>query len=299
MLKIQARSRVPLEKVEARYGTHATKDDYDVLLTGDCKVYGPKGELICVYLKGALDEELAEEAYPSFHSLRTKKSDNRGNYAGQSKRAVAVKEDGTASSTLRSKSVRSSIIGYFDRYPRIPFCRQTAFTAKEVDKWESCLGLVRQVSELFKQHIPARYKAQKDFVDNLSQDFVIDGSVYTTVTVNNCTAAAAHQDKGDLKAGFGALACLRKGNYTGSELVFLQYRIAVDLHDRDLLFFDPHLWHANVEFEDFEGPETLPEKGGWERISLVFYVREKMQECGSAAEEAERAKRHATGGAIE
>lgn len=296
--RIQLRSHVPIAKVEARYGSHPTSDDYDVILHGDCKVFAPDGTLLCALVRGGMDVNLVEAAYPALHWMRRLKSDNRGNYAGQSERVVKINSDGTVSRTTRSLAVRTAVIGFYDRYPRIPFCRQTAFTANQVDRWKTIVPLAQQVSQLFEDTVRARYKIQKDYVAGIHEDFRIANTVFTTMTVNNSIAAAVHQDAGDYKPGFGVLACVRRGQFQGAELVFPEYRVAVDLQDRDVLFFNPHQWHGNVQFRDAQGPECKPEDGGWERISMVFYVRAKMAGCGSAREEAEVAKRHAVGGSL-
>ena len=142
MIRVMLQSKVPDADVEARYGTQATDADYDVLLTGDACVYRPDGQVLCVLRRGAMDPGYAERAYPHLHWLRSRKSDNRGVYAGQADRIQRVLGDGTVSRTTRSRPVSSCVIGYFNRYPRIPFCRQTAFTANHVDKWAEVLPLV-------------------------------------------------------------------------------------------------------------------------------------------------------------
>ena len=297
--RIQLRSRTPKEQVEARYATHPTYEDFDVLLTSDCKVFAPDGSLLCCLVRGGMDAALVEDAYPALHSLRSRTTDNRPHYAGQADLKVKKLKDGSISRTLRSANVRSCVIGYFDRYARIPFCRETAFTAKETEKWDTVVPLLQQVAQLYQATVPKRYAIQRQWIDeNVHSDFVIPETPFTTITVNNCVAAAYHQDKGDFKGGIGILACVRRGDFQGSHLVLPTYRLAVELQDRDVLFFDPHAWHGNVPFHDQVGEEGAPDSGGWERISLVMYARSKMEECGSALQEAERAKRHATGGSL-
>lgn len=291
MIRVTVNSRVPEAAVAARYGVNCTDEDYDVLLTGDCSVFRPDGQCMAVLRRGAIEPALAEAAYPELHWLRRHKSDNRGVYAGQAERTTNVLADGTKSRTTRSRAVASSVIGYFDSYPRIPFCRQTAFLVHEAKRWQHVLPLVQQVGSVF-QAEPAlrnRYEAQLAAIQRTTPEFCIPGSPFTTITVNNCVAAACHQDAGDFKAGFGVLGVLRRGRYRGGVLVFPQYRVAVDLQDRDLLFFNPHEWHSNTPLEG-DGPQGEPEAGGWERISLVFYHREGMLKCGTLAEEQAKAK---------
>jgi hypothetical protein len=56
------------------------------------------------------------------------------------------------------------------------------------------------------------------------------------------------------------------------------------------VFFDPHETHGNLPYYDQMGPQAEPENGGWERISIVMYFRERMLECLPPAQELERAK---------
>lgn len=59
------------------------------------------------------------------------------------------------------------------------------------------------------------------------------------------------------------------------------------MDNTDLLLTDVHQWHGNTPIK----PIDLR----FERVSLVFYYREQMTECGSALEEAEIAKRRKPG----
>jgi hypothetical protein len=61
--------------------------------------------------------------------------------------------------------------------------------------------------------------------------------------------------------------------------VFPEFRVAVDLRDRDVILFDAHQWHGNIPLQ-LVSPDA-------ERISLVCYYREKMRDCGTATQEAE------------
>lgn len=49
----------------------------------------------------------------------------------------------------------------------------------------------------------------------------------------------------------------------------------------DLLFFNPHLHHGNTPYENAVE--------GYERVSLVYYFRERIVKCKSAAEELAKA----------
>ena len=119
------------------------------------------------------------------------------------------------------------------------------------------------------------------------------GTPFSTVTVNNTYPTGTHTDKGDLDEGFSTITCLRRGDYSGGQLVFPEYRVAVTLQHGDLILMDAHQWHANTAIVCPCGTELNgPCPGcGAERISVVSYFRTRITECGTPGQELERAGR--------
>ena len=284
------RAKVPDASIAKRKATPITPADYVAVLKGDCDVYRPDGQLLCKFRKGALSVSHAEQAREHLAHLAVKYgSDNRASYAGLAARQYATSTGGhqtrTTDSEGKAVTVPSAIAGYFEpQGGRFRFCRETAFVANEPERWAKVLPLIGEVAGLYKRHLPKRYRVQKDFADGCSSDFIIPDTPFSTITVNRNVAGTVHQDAGDLKTGFGIITCLRRGNYRGGYLTFPQYRVAVDLEDRDLIFFDPHEWHGVTQLEH----EDRDDEG--ERITVVYYLREKLKRCGSAAEELAKAK---------
>lgn len=287
-------------------------DSYDLLLDEDADVYKPNGELLMKLRKKVLPASVLEPAYRALRDAATW-TDNRGMAAGpmevkpgehvpdpvggnrvaatsDGRRYKAIKRDGTVDSTTRAKNVESGIIGYFDRNARFPYCRQTAFNVNQPDKFAAAYPYIRAVDDVFRQLVPDRYAAQKAIVEATNPDFVISNTVFTTVTVNRNWQTAVHQDAGDLRAGFGVLGAFSGGKYTGCYFVFPAFRVAANLRTGDVLCADVHEWHGNSPF--------YGRKGQYERVSTVLYYRERMAECGSAADEGERAKRRQRGDKI-
>lgn len=178
------------------------------------------------------------------------------------------------STTTYGNAVLSGIVGYFDRYPRIPFCRETAYSANHPEKFEEAVPLIMAISEQFRQLMPGRYAYQREHCNMIDQSFLIAGTCYTTLTVNKNFQTACHYDAGDLEFGFGNIIALSNGaDYDGGYTVFPKYRVGVDLRPGDMLCFDPHELHGNTEITS--------EKGDHERVSVVLYFRAKMVECES------------------
>jgi hypothetical protein len=178
------------------------------------------------------------------------------------------------SDTSYANPVFSGIAGSYDKYPRIPYCRLTAFTANNKEKFERAIPFIEAVSDQFQKLVPGRFEVQKEAMSHLDPAFRIGNSVYTTVTVNKNYRTAAHRDAGDFKGGFGNLTTTSNGvDWDGCYLIFPEYRAAVNVKPGDFLAMDIHEIHGNTPISS--------ESGLHERISIVCYMREKMAECGS------------------
>lgn len=302
MIQVQLRSARSSDAVKLLLGKTPRPEDFGVLVTENADVYKPNGERLLTLIRGGLSKEATDAAYPFLHELRKYKTENRGSYAGSEierpgyqrktvtegskTRHKKLKRDGTVSKTNVAKAVASSIVGYFDRSARFPFCRQTIITHEYADMWGDALPMIQEAARQFQAACPSRYSRQLEEAEKTHPSYVIKGTPFTTLTVNNCVAGAYHTDKGDFGPGFGVIAVVRRGSYGGCWLGFPKYACAVDLQDRDVLMFDPHEVHGNTPFINTVGEEGKD----WERISIVFYYRSKMIECKDPKTELAAAK---------
>ena len=184
-------------------------------------------------------------------------------------------EDTYISDTTYANVVNSGIAGWFDRYPRIPYGRATAYTQNHFDKFQMAFPFLQTLDKGFRELLPWRWGNQRAVADKVDPAFLVPGTVFTTVTVNKTFRTAAHFDAGDYADGLSNLLVLsNNGNYSGGYLVFPEYRIAVNVRPGDLLLVNNHeVMHGNT-------PIVLNDEEA-ERISLVCYFREKMLELGS------------------
>ena len=287
------------EEVKKLEGTFLDESHIKHLVSEDTMVYNEKGEPLVVFRKNCIPSNVAEKAYPVLKKAIGKTS-NRGKAGGNfniqvgdivdgsvvgkvlgGNRFLPLKKDGTLSNSPKARNVYSSIIGYADRYPRIPYCRQTAFTEKHFNTYKNALPYIQSISKVFEESLPERFANQKKQWDKTSKDFKIHNTVFTTVTVNKNFRTAAHYDKGDLHDGFGNLAVLQTGDYKGAYTVIPKYGVAVNVRSCDVALFDVHELHGNTETKSNQP---------YERISVICYYREKMIECGTAQEELKRIK---------
>jgi hypothetical protein len=174
------------------------------------------------------------------------------------------------SDTNYAQSVMSGIAGYFDRYPRIPFGRATSYTEKQFELFVKCYPYVSKLDAVFKRELPSRWKQQRTAADKIDKRFTIDGSVYTTLTVNHNWRTAAHRDAGDFNEGFSNITAFTGPGglgWKGGEFILPEYRVAIQLRPRDLLLVNNHAGiHANAPLIGEDN----------DRLTIVAYLREKM-----------------------
>ena len=191
--------------------------------------------------------------------------------------------DELISASTYANGVRSGVGGFMDRYPRIPFCRETGWSANHKELYEDALPLFHLAANVFKNELPVRYMGQMEAMKQLGPDWQIGDTPYTTLTINRDFRTAAHRDVGDLceswethenPRGFSNLLVLDNGkNYNGFYLCFPEFRVAADIRAGDLIMMNAHRIHSNSPSFDYEE--------GFERMSVVMYFRESMLNCGS------------------
>jgi len=179
------------------------------------------------------------------------------------------------SDTNYAQSVMSGIAGYFDRYPRIPYGRATSYTEKNYDKFALCYPYLHKLNDQFAKLIPGRWKAQNEQANKLDPRFRIDGTVFTTLTVNHNWRTACHRDAGDLTTGFSNICGVTgpKGKgWRGGQFILPEYRIAINLQPGDMLLVNNH--------EGIHGNDELIGDDN-DRMTIVAYFREKMLDLKS------------------
>lgn len=326
---IHLQDELPDSEVDQLEGQYIDSSHYNTLISGESvDVYRANGEPLLKFRAKVFPKEICVTAWSALRGVQFG-SANRGSaggivpgledgqklFTGPKKtgrgskgllkgnvRMRPLKKDGTLSRTeyaaayAAGDTLPSGIIGFYDRYARIPYCRMTAFNLEHPEKFAAAMPYIQAIDAVFQKEAPDRYAAQKDMVRKTSPDFVIHNTAFTTITVNKSWRTAVHKDAGDLKEGFGVMTALwaqkkkgveekelRMGESWGNYLIFPKFRVAVDMTAGDILLADVHQWHGN---SPYLGRATVHE-----RISLVLYYRANMIKCGSAAEERDRADR--------
>ena len=278
VVKLEARR--PPEVITAMAGKvlDPSADGSYLKISGAARFENAVGKLIVAYLPRVIDEDLSEDLWPIMSDIK-EVTQNRSLASGSQQRAVGR--------TRYSNSIYSATVGSLEAtggkesLHRNAFCRLTTYVnTDELFSHEPVQQMFRRVREVAEAYEPERYAAQRKHAEDIEADWMILDTPWSTLTVNNTYPTGVHKDKGDLDAGVSCLLCLRRGDYSGGHLTFPEWGIGVDLQDGDLLLMDAHEWHGNTDISLISDDA--------ERVSIVFYLRTLLTQCGTAEEEAVR-----------
>lgn len=215
-----------------------------------------------VWLRSAVTKK-----YPEYHGWFDKWLAGLHNMSREEQRVEAQYViDNYISDTNYAQSVMSGIAGFFDRYPRIPFGRACAYNEKNPEDFAESYPFLNKLNDQFRELLPVRWGNQRAEADKVDPRFLIDGTVFTTLTVNHNWRTACHRDAGDLHEGFSNICALGKG-WQGGEFMLPEYRIAVKLAPGDMLLVNNH--------GGIHGNDALIGDDN-DRMTIVAYFREKM-----------------------
>ena len=283
--------------------------DYDAdiyRLEEDGKEY-----LLAKFRKKVIPKETVQLGWDAFR-LASNPSRNRGAAAGPidmkgkywSKRkpvetdkwSTRYIQNGKPSKMRVNNVVASGVVGYYESTAFLDAaCRMTSYTRGALKNYLHGLPFIQAIDEQFKKLVPDAYAKQLAAVKKQPL-YRIDGTAFSTLTVNMNFRTALHQDAGDFKEGFGNLTVIEWGKYHGAITMFPRYEVGFDVRSGDFLAMDVHEWHTNSPFietkEDKEYNKTLPEirtrdpetgvKGTehkFQRLTFVCYFREKLSNC--------------------
>jgi len=251
-----------------RLNTYVEKSDIKNIINDDADVFTEDGQLLLRFRKNVLSQEKSELFYDNIKDFATNVSTNRGNATGSEKRNVRD-----------NPKTMSNIFGYFDRWSpsqKVIFrkagikpivdVRECRFNRDYPDKYKKTIPLIQEIDKLYKKLTPEYYKVQRKKANQTY--FKIPGTSFTTITTNINFQTTIHCDKGDDIDGFGNLAVIERGKYTGGETCFPQYGLGVNVRNGDVLFMDVHQPHGNLPI-DKKTEETT-------RLSIVCYLRKNV-----------------------
>lgn len=234
-----------------------------------------------VWLRTAVEAQF--ESYDNFFPTLEEKL--AGMPIGMAQAEARIVRKNLISDTAYANAIWSGIAGFYGRYPRIPYGRQTAYTEHNREQFEKCYPFARKLEDEFARMLPERHAAQKVCADKTDKRFLIgEDTTFTTITVNTTTKdrnarMACHRDAGSLNEGFSNLTVISDGSkdWKGGYLVTPEVRAAINCRPGDLLLVDNmRIIHGNTPIESPDsGEDDLM------RMSLIFYYREDMMKLGT------------------
>lgn len=273
-------------EMDKKEGDYLGEDFYKGLgenwkIDSDTDGYDEEGNLIFIFRKKAIPEELSKEAVDNLKGAARKRHENRGAAAGSLDRGKMPNYVGefikpnkfrtkfvSATSGIESKQAvsnlsPSNIIGYFDKPDRNlkgagSNIRQTVFLRDNWDKWLKVIPYEQKVNDIYRDLIKKLYTGGNNPYDEQEKIAkkvpmcIIGDTVFSTVTINYSWRTAIHKDKANYAGGWAVLTVIEDhkndNTYKGCYLGFPQYGYCVDVRDGDILITDNRIgWHGNTE----------------------------------------------------
>jgi len=308
------------KEMSAKEGTHFQEKDVKTIYDEDVDVYvyyeatDPKPQLLARFRKNVIDHDLIKDGWCSLYKTAAP-SRNRGAAAGPIdvkseywKRrnpteitgwSARYKQDGKTSKMRVNNNVFSSVLGFFEATPFMGLpCRLTSYTQKYFKEYKAGIPYIQALDNCFKVLTPEAHKKQFDRAKS-NPTYQIEGTAFSSVTVNRNFRTALHKDAGDYREGFGNLSVLEYGDYSGGYTLFPRFGIGFNIRTGDFLAMNVHEWHCNTEMYETEAQKkynaglprifdtkkesgTLGQEKPYTRISFVCYLREKLLNCKSS-----------------
>ena len=274
---------------------YLNKNFFNKIIKDESHYVDNNNKTIFVLKKNIIPDNLMETAYNNFVNYAKYPRANRGAAAGliddknlpkyvgeitnRSETRVYYKtKDGKESNRAISNIARSAIAGYYDRkIGSAPPCRLTRFNTRHYKKFKNTIPYVECVDNIYKKYSPFYYKKQRERA-NESPLYLIGDSCFSTLTLNYNWRTACHYDVGDYTDGLSIISVLGDDNWEGCLIGFPKYKIAVDVRVGDIIIMDSHEMHCNTEFKDSPDNDGNAE---FNRLSVVFYLRQNMNNCKS------------------
>lgn len=266
------REDMPESEIDKRAASKLTEADRKkmTIIDHDADVFLENGDLLIRFRKNKLDKEKVDAFWDNVIQFARKDTANRGTASGSKVKNMQ-----------NNPKIKSNIIGYFDTLTpsqklmlgragiKVDMsARETSFIRDFPEKYEKLVPLVQQIDEYYAKYAPDHYAKQRKKADETH--FKIKGTSFTTITTNVNFQTSLHKDKGDDGDGFGNLAVIERGKYSGAETCFPQFGVGVDCRTGDVLFMDVHYWHSNLPMKKLSKDA--------ERLSIVCYLRWRLWE---------------------
>lgn len=265
------------ESMAGMEGQHVSHDTagWNILSPGDAgdtpmaRVWArDTGKLVCCVWRRAIPQDLCDLAVRCYKAAGEMVSTNRGTAAGLAHRS----HSSATPSYERGAAAHSSIVGFIDSTRHDRPCRLTTFSRDHFQTYQEGLPFIHAIDRCFAACVPGAHARQRE--EAQKTPFHIEGTAFSTVTVNLNFRTAIHRDAGDFPGGFGNLVVCSQ-NVSGGALLFPRYKVGVALETGDFLAMDVHEWHCNSPITRVPPSSN----DAWYRLSFVCYLRARMDRC--------------------
>jgi hypothetical protein len=181
-------------------------------------------------------------------------------------------------------NTNSTIFGFSPREPlRKDFCGATAMATKEPRHHSVFVNFANYADKKYREHFPAEYKTHcESLEDTVRDEWLLNGTVFTSGIVNDHNPLKYHYDRGNLKGSLSVMLVLRSG-IVGGDLVFPEFKCKLLCDDACLFIFDGQGF--------VHGVTEMRGRAGSYRYSIVYYSLNGMKYCLSPEEELSRIRK--------
>jgi hypothetical protein len=257
-------------KMKNRANTRVKPSQIKLIINNNADVYDKDNNLLIRFRKNRLSKKNINLFYKNVIKHASKSTSNRGSTSGSKKKNVAD-----------NPQIMTNIFGYFDKFSpqqkalqnkrnmKLKLnARECKFNMDNPEEYKKTIPLIKEIDAQYKKLVPKKYAAQRKKANQTH--FKIPGTSFTTITTNINFQTTIHTDKGDDPDGFGNLAVIERGEYTGGETCLPQYGVGVDIRQGDVIFMNVHEWHGNLPIKR-KNKDVI-------RLSIVCYLRHNLWE---------------------
>lgn len=179
----------------------------------------------------------------------------------------------------------STIFGYSPpvEIRQKPYCSSTKL-AEDLPKENRFLSYYceKYIMPMFEKHYADNLKEHLALMDQVKTDWIMKGTIFSGGVINKANQLNYHIDSQNMRGSINAMVYFAR-DMQGGELVLPKYNAHIVPKDNFVLLFRNDLVHGVA-------PLNEKTKNGY-RYSVVYYLQNRMQDCGTFAEELERARK--------
>ena len=169
---------------------------------------------------------------------------------------------------------RSRIFGYSPRNrmkTTDQACRVASLAKDQPAIHKLICDYARRIDDYYKANDDDKYKHHKELTEKVLEDYVIDGTLFTSGIVNYNNPLKYHFDAGNFQKVSSAMIAFKQ-NVRGGRLALPEYNVKLEIEDRSVTLFDGQ--------EALHGVTPIKELGNDAyRYTVVFYSLVGMWQC--------------------